>query len=182
LNAVVDVLKKGVAEADVILINGGVSVGDFDYTKIALKNLGAEQVFWRVAQKPGGPLGLWVLDGKMIFGIPGNPVSAMMMFEEYVRPVLRKIMGHKYIYRPERIGIMDADWHKSSADGRVNFLRVIAKLNKQCLHVVPTGPQGSGLLSSMMLANALAIIPAETIMIPLGGEVLLHLIDEQEDH
>lgn len=182
LDVVVDTLKIAVAEADVILINGGISVGDFDYTKMALKNLGAEQVFWRVAQKPGGPLGLWILDGKMVFGIPGNPVAAMIMFEEYVRPVLRKMMGYKHIYRPERLSIMDAGWRKHSADGRINFLRVIARPRDQRLYMVPTGPQGSGLLSSMMSANALALIPAEAVVVPAGGEVLVHLIDEPEDH
>jgi molybdopterin molybdotransferase len=181
LNIVVDVLKSAVAESDVILINGGVSVGDFDYTKLALKKLGAEQIFWRVAQKPGGPLGLWILDGKMVFGIPGNPVAAMIMFEEYVRPVLRIMMGYKYAFRPERTGIMGVDC-KLSADGRMNFLRVIANFHDQHLCVIPTGPQGSGLLSSMMSANALALIPAEAVTVPAGSEVLLHLIDEQEDH
>jgi molybdopterin molybdotransferase len=182
LAAVIDTLTRAVTESDVILINGGISVGDFDYTKLALKHLGAKQVFWRVAQKPGGPMGLWLLGGKLVFGIPGNPVAAMITFEEYVRPALRKMMGYQHIHRPERIGVIDVEWNKRSADGRMNFLRVVAKLHEQCIHVMPTGPQGSGLISSMMLANALALIPAETLVIPVGGTVLLHLIDEQEDH
>ena len=182
LKAVTDVLISAVAESDLVLINGGISVGDFDYTKTALKNLGAEQAFWRVAQKPGRPMGMWLLDGKLIFGIPGNPVAAMIVFEEYVRPVLRRMMGYKYIYRPESVGIMDASWHKSNADGRMHFLRVAIRSHEQQLHVISIGPQGSGLLSSMMRANALALIPAETLIVPAGGEVLLHLTDEPEDH
>ena len=182
LDIVTDVLAKAVTDADVVLINGGISVGDFDYAKTALNNLGAEQIFWRVAQKPGGPLGLWILNGKLVFGIPGNPVAAIIMFEEYVRPVLRKIMGYKYLHRPEQIGIVDADWCKHGSVGRMNFLRVITRVHEQRLHVAPTGPQGSGLLSSMMCANALALIPAGTGRIPAGGEVLLHLIDEPENH
>ncbi len=134
-----------------------------------------------MAQKPGGPLGLWQLQGRLVFGIPGNPVAAMLMFEEYVRPALRRMMGFTLLHRPERVGLMAAPWRKR-ADGRLNFLRVTARDEGGRLRVALTGPQGSGLLSSMMRANALALIPAEVVELPAGGEILLHLIDEPEDH
>ena len=95
-----------------VLTNGGISVGDFDYIKDVLEDLGAEPVFWRVAQKPGGPLGLWMLEGKLVFGIPGNPVAAMIMFEEYVRPALRRMLGYAHLHRPERMGHLAAPWRK----------------------------------------------------------------------
>lgn len=175
-------LKKALMQADVVLINGGISVGNFDYTKDVLKLIGAKQIFWRVAQKPGSPLGLWTINNKLIFGIPGNPVAAMLMFEEYVRPVLRRMMGSNFLHRPERIGIMDTDWCKHESNQRLNFLRVKAEYREQRLHVTPTGPQGSGLLSSMMHANALALIPPTVSIVSAGSEVLLHLINEKEDH
>ena len=179
--AVAAALAEALAGADVVLTNGGISVGDFDYIKDVLEGMGARQVFWRVAQKPGGPLGLWQLQGRLVFGIPGNPVAAMLMFEEYVRPALRRMMGFSCLHRPERTGVMAAPWRKR-ADGRLNFLRVTARDEGGQLRVALTGPQGSGLLSSMMLANALALIPADTQALPAGGEILLHLIDEPEDH
>jgi molybdopterin molybdotransferase len=180
--AVLAALEEALAGADLVLTNGGISVGDFDYIKDVLEQLGARQVFWRVAQKPGGPLGLWELRGRLVFGIPGNPVAAMLMFEEYVRPALRRMLGFGCWHRPERIGVMAAPWRKHAPDGRLNLLRVVARDRGGRLEAALTGPQGSGLLSSMMAANALALIPAETLAIAAGGEVLLHLIDEPEDH
>ena len=180
--AMAEALAAAVAGADVVLTNGGVSVGDFDCIKGVLEGLGAEQVFWRVAQKPGGPLGLWLFQGRLVFGVPGNPVAAMLVFEEYVRPALRRMMGFSRLHRPERRGLLDAPWRKHRADGHLHFLRVTARATDQGLRVALTGPQGSGLLSSMMRANALALVPADTLDLPAGSEVLLHLIDEAEDH
>jgi molybdopterin molybdotransferase len=171
-------LLRAMEAADVVLTNGGVSVGDFDYVKAVLQDLGAEQVFWRVAQKPGGPMGLWLLQGKPVFGIPGNPVAAMLIFEEYVRPALRRMLGCRFLHRPCRPGFLDASWSKGVPDGKCHFLRVVATGPAVAL----TGPPGSGILSSMVKANALALIPEATLSLPAGGEVLLHLIDEREDH
>jgi len=181
-DAVRATLLAALEGADVVLTNGGVSVGDFDYIKSVLEELGAELVFWKVAQKPGAPLGLWLLQGRLVFGIPGNPVAAMLMFEEYVRPALRRMMGFSLLHRPERVGVLDRPWRKHSPDGRAHFLRVVARRDGALLRVALTGAQGSGVLSSMMLANALAVIPAETLAVPAGGEVLLRFLDEGEDH
>jgi len=179
--AVAEAIGRALEGADVVLTNGGISVGDFDYIKGVLEGLGAEQVFWRVDQKPGGPVGLWLLGGRLVFGIPGNPVAAMLVFEEYVRPALRRMMGFSRLHRPERIGVLAAPWRKRP-DGRLNFLRVVARPQGAGLEVTLTGPQGSGLLSSMTRANALALVPADTLELPAGGEVLLHLLDAEEDH
>jgi molybdopterin molybdotransferase len=176
--AVEAALRAALAAADVVLTNGGVSVGDFDYIKVVLEDLGAETVFWRVAQKPGGPLGLWRLRDRLVFGIPGNPVAAMLMFEEYVRPALRRMMGYRFLHRPWRTCALVAPWRKSGPDGKLQFLRVVAEGGQAAL----TGPQGSGLLSSMMKANALALIPEEAVALPAGSSVLLHFLDEAEDH
>lgn len=173
------VLREALEEADVVLTNGGISVGDFDYIKAVLEDHGAERVFWKVAQKPGSPLGLWVFRGKLIFGIPGNPVAAMLMFEEYVRPAVRRMMGYRNLHRPERKGILEEGWKRSGDPMRTEFLRVVAGPEGK---VALAGPQGSGILSGMMRANALAVIPEGPAALEPGSEVLLHLLDEAEDH
>ena len=180
--AVAAALAEALAGADVVLTNGGVSVGDFDYIKDVLAGLGAEEVFWRVAQKPGGPLGLWQVQGRLVFGIPGNPAAAMIMFEEYVRPALRRMMGHRLLHRPERLARLAAPWRKESRDNRLNFLRVSLQVRDGQLLAALTGPQGSGLLASMMRTDALALVLPETLEIPAGGEVQVHLLDLPEDH
>lgn len=175
-------LREALESADVILTTGGVSVGDCDFVKPVLEALGAEPVFWRVAQKPGGPLGFWMLNGKPVFGIPGNPVAAMLMVEEYVRPALRKMMGYRHLFRPERVGLLDKAWSKGGPDGRVHFLRVALREEGGALHATLTGPQGAGILSSMLRANALALISEDETAIKAGGPVRLHLTELAEDH
>ncbi len=169
-------------EADVVLTTGGISVGDYDFMKGLLEELGAERIFWKVAQKPGGPLGFWMLGGKPIFGIPGNPVAAMLMVEEYVRPALRKLMGFAKLHRPLAEARMEGGWSGRADDLRTTFLRVVARREAGQLHARLTGPQGSAILSSMLIANALAVIPAGVDLVEAGGMVSLHLTEEAEDH
>jgi molybdopterin molybdotransferase len=153
--AVVDALERARASADVIVTNGGISVGDYDFIKAVLSDFGAREVFWKVTQKPGGPLGLWLWGGTPVFGVPGNTVAAMVCMEEYVRPALRKMMGHSRLLRPEGIGIFEGQFRKSAPDGKVHLVRVRARSEGGRLIVAPSGPQGSGILSSMLRSNAL---------------------------
>ena len=169
-------------EADVVLTTGGISVGDYDYMKDLLEELGAERIFWKVAQKPGGPLGFWMLNGKPIFGIPGNPVAAMLMVEEYVRPALRKQMGFANLHRPVAEARLEGGWSGRAGDPRTTFLRVVARREGGELKAKLTGPQGSAILSSMLIANALAVIPAGADRVVPDGTVILHLTEEAEDH
>lgn len=169
-------------EADVVLTTGGISVGDYDFMKGLLEELGAERIFWKVAQKPGGPLGFWMLGGKPIFGIPGNPVAAMLMVEEYVRPALRKMMGFAKLHRPVAEANLEGGWTGRAGDLRTTFLRVIARREAGQIQARLTGPQGSAILSSMLTANALAVIPEGVDRVEPGGTVLLHLAEEPEDH
>ncbi|BDU75163.1 molybdopterin molybdotransferase MoeA [Mesoterricola sediminis] len=180
--AVAAALAAALEAADVVLTNGGISVGDFDYIKAVLEAEGAEQVFWRVAQKPGAPLGLWVLRGRPVFGIPGNPVAAMLMFEAYVRPALRSLMGYPHLHRPERTGTMAALWKRSGDPRRTEFLRVIAERSPEGLRVRLAGPQGSGILSSLVRANAIALVPEGLTSLTPGDPVRLQMLDEPEDH
>ena len=169
-------------EADVLLTTGGISVGDYDHMKGSLEALGGQRIFWKVTQKPGGPLGFWVLGNRPAFGIPGNPVAAMLMFEEYVRPALRQMMGFTRLHRPLAQAALVDGWTGRAGDGRTTFLRVIAQREGDRLTARLTGPQGSAILSSMLLANALAVIPAGIDRIAPGGPVTLHLTEEAEDH
>lgn len=168
--------------ADVVLTTGGISVGDFDLMKDMLEELGAERIFWKVAQKPGGPLGFWLLGDKPIFGIPGNPVAAMLMVEEFVRPALRKLMGFANLHRPVAEAQLEDGWAGRAVDGRTTFLRVVARREGGRLVARLTGPQGSAILSSMLSANALAVIPAGVDCVVPGGTVQLRLTEEAEDH
>ncbi len=133
-------------------------------------------------QKPGGPLGFWLLDGKPVFGIPGNTVAAMVCMEEYVRPAIRKLMGHTRLLRPEVTGIFEGAFRKTVQDGKVHLVRVRARREAGRLVVAPSGPQGSGILSSMLRSNALALVPADALALKTGDEVRVHLVEEPEDH
>jgi molybdopterin molybdotransferase len=179
--AVTAALERARAEADVIVTNGGISVGDYDFIKAVLAGFGAREVFWKVKQKPGGPLGFWLWDGRPVFGIPGNTVAAMVCMEEYVRPALRKMMGHARLLRPEVTGVFEGSFRKSAPDGKVHLVRVRARREGGRVTVSPSGPQGSGILSSMLRSNALALVPADATELTTGDEVPVHLIEEPED-
>jgi molybdopterin molybdotransferase len=179
--AVRDALQTAINQADVVLANGGVSVGDYDFVKDVLAELGAELVFWRVRQKPGKPLAFWQIDGKPVFGIPGNPVSAWIAIEEFVRPALRKMMGYHLLFRPQRVAQLQDPYDKGADRDRLHFLRVHAEKREQGWWARSTGPQGSGILTSLSQANALALIPEDTTRIAAGGEVLLHMTEWPEN-
>ena len=179
--AVTAALRKARTEADVIVTNGGISVGDYDFVKAVLGELGAREVFWKVLQKPGGPLGYWLLDGKPVFGIPGNTVAAMVCTEEYVRPALRKMMGCSRLLRPEVTATFEGRFRKSAPDGKVHLVRVRARREGGRVIASPSGPQGSGILTSMLRSNALALVPADALALETGDEVTVHLIEEPED-
>jgi molybdopterin molybdotransferase len=169
-------------EADAVLTTGGISVGDYDFVKPILEELGAHRVFWKVAQKPGGPLGFWMLGEKPIFGLPGNPVAAMLMVEEYVRPALRRLMGFSALRRPVADAVLEDGWAGKVGDRRTTFLRVVARREGGRLLARLTGPQGSAILSSMLDANALAVVPPGVDRVEPGGAVTLHLTELAEDH
>lgn len=179
--AVTAALERARAEADVIVTNGGISVGDYDFIKAVLSGFGAREVFWKVRQKPGGPLGFWLWGGTPVFGIPGNTVAAMVCMEEYVRPALRKMMGHARLLRPEVTAVLEGSFRKSAPDGKVHLIRVRARREGDRVVVAPSGPQGSGILSSMLRSNALALVPADAVALANGDEVRVHLIEEPEE-
>ena len=173
-------IATALAKADVILTTGGVSVGQYDVVKDVLEEMGAERIFWKVAQKPGKPLGFWLLDNAFIFGLPGNPVASMVCFEEYVRPAVRKMMGYSRLFRPSVDAILTADIKKKK--GRVHLIRVMTEIKNGEYFAASTGPQGSGILKSMVLADGLAIVPADVEFVAAGEKVRTRLITMPEDH
>lgn len=180
-DAVEAALRSARQSADVLVTNGGISVGDYDFVKDVLAASGAREVFWKVRQKPGGPLGFWLWGETPVFGIPGNTVAAMVCMEEYVRPALRKMMGRSRLHRPEVTGVFEGGFRKSGPDGKVHLVRVRARREGGRVVVSPSGPQGSGVLTSMLRANALALVPEDVVELASGDEVPVHLIEEPED-
>jgi len=174
-------LAESLELADLVISSGGVSVGDYDFVKEVLEELGAKRLFWGVAQKPGKPLAFWQVQGIPVFGLPGNPVSSMLCLEEYVRPALRQMMGHYLLFRPEREALLTESYHKGK-DGRLNFLRVTLEEHEGSLWATPTGPQGSGILASLSRAQALALLPAQTEYFPKGSRITVQMTDWPEDH
>lgn len=151
------IFLESVDKADALITSGGVSVGEHDVVKNVLMKLG-EMNFWRVAMKPGKPQVYGKINGKPIFGLPGNPVSSLVVFELFVRPALLKMAGHSDLLRPTFKAVLEAD--VTNKDGRVNFMRAILTERDGHYRAKTTGPQGSGILHSLVLANGLITIPS----------------------
>jgi len=164
--------------SDVFISSAGVSVGDYDFVRDVLKELGVEMIFWRVAMKPGKPVAFWMFDGKPAFSLPGNPVSSMITFEQFVRPSLLKMMGHRQIFRPVVEAILKEDIRKEL--GKRHFVRAMVSFEKDGYFVTTTGPQGSGILRSMVRANGLIIIPEDCEKVGAGEKVKVQLLNSSE--
>ncbi len=156
---------------DVIITSGGVSVGDADYVTETLQKLGKVN-FWKVAMKPGKPLTFGKLKDSAFFGLPGNPVSAMVTFYQFVQPALRYMMGQTRLttIRVPATCLSALKKHP----GRVEFQRGIMATDEQNKLVVrSTGKQGSGVLSSMSQANCFIVLPRECGNVEIGDEILI---------
>ncbi len=147
-------------EADCIISSGGVSVGDYDFVKDVLKELGSEMIFWKVAMKPGKPLAFGVIGGKPAFGLPGNPISSMVAFEQFVRPALYKMAGRKDIFTSVFRARLTKDL--KIKPGRMNFVRAELASTDSGFSVTPLDGQGSGVISTMVRANSFIIVPQDS--------------------
>jgi len=155
--------------ADVVLLTGGVSVGPHDHVKPALAALGVEEVFWRVALRPGKPLWFGRRGPQLVFGLPGNPVSAIVCFLLFARPALGAMQGAAAPPARARAVLAAA---VPRQEGREEAVRVRLENGR----AMPTGPQGSHQLSSMLGADALAIVPRGEGEIAAGAEVEIERI------
>lgn len=151
---------RSAMDADCIISSGGVSVGDYDFVKDVLKEMGSSMIFWKVAMKPGKPLAFGVIGGKPAFGLPGNPISSMVAFEQFVRPALLKMAGHANIFRKTIQARLTKDL--KIKPGRMNFIRAELKLEDGGLSATPLEGQGSGIISTMVRANSFIIVPKDS--------------------
>lgn len=155
---------------DLILSSAGVSVGTYDVVRAVLEELGAVS-FWRVNLRPGKPLAYGQLEDVPFFGLPGNPVSAMVTFDVFVRPTLLKMSGRPDAW-PTAKALVTED---IDSDGRRSYLRVTLRREGGQLYATPTGTQSSGALSSMVLADGLLIVPEDVKRVLRGSELAVRL-------
>ena len=162
---------------DVLITSGGVSVGEFDFVKDVQDSLGVERRLWKVAMKPGKPLAFGVHGDTLVFGVPGNPVAAMVSFELFIRPALLRLMGHERVLRPLYKAVLHEDL--PNRHGRVHVVRVRAWREGERWHVSSTGPQGSAMIRSMVAADGLIFVPARDEGLKVGELVDLMMLREE---
>ena len=172
-------LRQGL-EYDVLLVSGGTSVGVHDYVRPTVEALDVQMKFWRVAMKPGHPLAFGLLerpDGTkaLVFGLPGNPVSSMVCFEEFVLPALRSIMGHTHLYR--RTVCARLAHPVKMRPGRTEFVRVLLSREGDGYVATSTGNQSSGALLSMARADGLLVVSSDSTGLAAGETVSVQLLD-----
>ncbi len=170
-----DFLRRGLA-FDVLLVSGGSSVGVHDEVRPALEALGVQQHFWRVEMRPGHPVVFGSTASSLVFGLPGNPVSSMVCFEQFVLPALRRMMGHPCLYR--RTIAARLAHPVRNRPGRTEFIRVALTQDPQGDYLAcSTGSQSSGVLLSMALADGLLVMPALSAGLAAGERATVQLLD-----
>jgi molybdopterin molybdotransferase len=163
---------------DMVLTTGGVSMGDHDFMLEVFERWGVKREFWKVSMKPGKPVAFGMKGLKPVFGLPGNPVSAMVAFEQFVRPSIRKMLGYERLFRPVFAATLAPDAGEVRAKtGRTEFVRCRVERDGDDYRVVSVKKRGSGMLTTLVGANALMIIPAASEGVEPGGEVKVQLYD-----
>jgi molybdopterin molybdotransferase len=166
-------LAGALETADVVIVSGGVSVGPHDHVKPALAELGVEERFWRVALKPGKPTWFGTRGEQSVFGLPGNPVSAIVTFHLFARPALRRIAGGETDDTRAQ-AVLDVPYRREP--GRDQVIRCGLVARPDGWHVAPTKPQGSHVLTSMLGADCLAFVPPGEGELEAGAEVEFELL------
>ena len=177
--------RKGLAAAikqalryDVIITSGGVSVGDYDFVKDVLRDVGMRMHFWRVAQRPGHPMAFGRIDGKPVFGLPGNPVSSLVSFLLYARPALLKMMGHRKLFLPVAQARLEHDVEKHHP--LKEFIRCRVRRENNEIFVSSTGTQSSGVLRSLSLAQGLMVVHESDALLKKGERVPVILLERPD--
>ncbi len=165
------------ADCDLIVTSAGISVGEFDHLRRVLDEMGVALRFWRVRMRPGAPLGFGLLRGRPWIGLPGNPVSTMVTFDLFVRPAIRRMLGHERLFRrPVRVTLEEP---VSIGARLTHFLRATVRPGDDGqLLARLTGAQGSGILTSMARADALLIVPEERPRVDAGESLHAFLLTE----
>ena len=172
-----DSLKEKIHQGltcDILVLSGGVSMGDYDFTKPVFAELGADMNFWKLAIRPGQPVAFGKIQGKLAFGLPGNPVSSMVTFDQLVRPAMMKLGGHATWERPVVKAVFQEKFSKQT--DRRHFLRGVLAYENGDLVVRTTGKQGSGILTSMVKANGFIDVPEEVEGLQPGDVVNVQLL------
>jgi molybdopterin molybdotransferase len=165
-------LRKGIRDAlpsDVLLTIGGVSTGKYDLVRSVLEDLGARILFWQVSMRPGRPIVFAILDGTLVFGLPGNVASTVITFLQFVRPVLWRMTGQAG--RKPRMGRAIIEHSFKKGDDRRHFLRATAREREGRLCVAVTGSQSTSSLKSLLSADCLIIVPEQMTHLEKGDEV-----------
>ena len=163
---------------DLILTTAGLSVGEHDYLRPVLESMGVEMKFWRVRMRPGAPLGFGILNGTPWLGLPGNPVSTMVTYVLFAEPAIRRMLGHARLFRRPVDVVLE---EPVTINARLtHFLRGIVTTHADgTLSARLTGPQGSGIVTSMSLANALLVVPEDRTRVEPGEH--LHALPLTDD-
>jgi molybdopterin molybdotransferase len=161
-------------KCDLVVSSGGVSVGDYDLVKASLHKLGNKMAFWKVAMKPGKPLAFGKIGETPIFGLPGNPVSSFVSFEQFVRPAIKKSLGEKDPMPRAVKARLTRPIRKKA--GRLHFLSAVISWDSGEYTVTPAQEQGSGVLKSTVNANGLIVFPLPATEIAAGEQVAVQLL------
>ncbi len=164
-------------QSDLIIATGGVSVGDFDLVKNIMAEQGAIN-FWRINMRPGKPVAFGHIGNKPLLGLPGNPVSTAVTFELFGRPVIRKMLGHTRLLRPQ-VEVVVEDG-VSERVMRRHYVRAYVSWQNGRFVARTTGNQGSNILTSLLNANALIVVPEGGVTIPPGGSARALMLDWPE--
>lgn len=171
-------LASAAEQADAIVTSGGVSMGEYDLVKAVLTELGGIE-FWQVAMQPGKPFAFGMIDGTPLFGLPGNPVSVFVAFEQFVRPALLHMMGSPQTFRPRLTGVIEEPL--STNPEKTVYIRVAVTWEDSTPHARPSGGQDSNVLSALASADALAVVPVGTGDVASGSTVDLEMFRYPED-
>jgi molybdopterin molybdotransferase len=163
-------------DCDLLVTSAGISVGEHDYVRSVLEELGGTLRFWKLRMRPGAPVGFGLLGEMPWIGLPGNPVSTMVTFELFVRPAIRRMMGHRLPFR-RTVPVRVAEPIKLKPKLQ-HFLRGVVSQTPTGLDARLTGPQGSGILTSMILANALLIVPEGQFETRVGDTIQALVLDD----
>jgi len=174
-DAICKSIEKGL-NSDILLISGGVSVGDYDFVKEVLIEKGVNIKFWKVAIKPGKPTLFGVKGNTLVFGLPGNPISTLVTFREFVLPAMFKMQGRIDNPVVERYAVLESDISVKS--GRRHYIMGRICYRDGTYFTKPVGIQSSGALNSMLQSNCLIVVPEDTAQIKSGERVLVQLLDE----
>ncbi len=173
-----EAVKQALEKTDIVITTGGISVGDFDFLPEVYERLGAEVLFNKVAMRPGSVTTVAVLNGKLLFGLSGNPSACYVGFELFVRPIIRYTLGCEGLHLKKIRAILDSDFPKANPFTR--FIRGVIHYDNTRVYVNPSGKDKSNIVSSLATVNCLIILPSGTRGYTKGTEVDILLLEDNE--